>query len=79
MNIAGRVAALERGQAESGPLVLFGELTPVHRREIEDAQRAGRRVILWPVAPPPIERAACAARACEGLPTQGAGAASTLL
>ena len=56
MSVAGRVAALERVQAESGPLVVFGEATPLQRQAIEQAQRDGRTVIRWPVAPPPLER-----------------------
>lgn len=55
MNIAGRVAALERAQTESGPLVLFGEPTPEHRRAIEEARRIGRVLVQWPVMPPAIE------------------------
>ena len=56
MSIAGRVAALERVQLESGPLVVFGEPTPEQQKAIEEARRIGRPVLRWPVAPPPIER-----------------------
>ena len=59
MNISGRVAALERAQVESGPLVLWleadGEKTEEQRRATEEAERIGRLVIRWPVLPPPIE------------------------
>ncbi len=59
MNIAGRVAALERAQVEAGPLVLWleadGEKTEEQRRATEEAERIGRLVIRWPVLPPPIE------------------------
>ena len=56
MSIAGRVAALERVQLESGPLVVFGESTPEKLKAIAEARRIGRQVLCWPVAPPPIER-----------------------
>ena len=56
MNIAGRVAALERAQTESGPLVLFGEPTPEQREAIAEARRIGRLLVQWPVLPPLIEQ-----------------------
>ena len=55
MSIEGRVAALERMGAEAGPLVVFGEPPPMQRLAIEQAQRDGRPVIRWPVAPPRID------------------------
>ena len=59
MNIAGRVAALERAQVEAGPLVLFGEPTPEQRHAIEEARRIGRLLVRWPVLPPLIEQSDC--------------------
>ena len=59
MNIASRVSALERAQAESGPLVLFGEPTPEQRHAIEEARRIGRLLVQWPVLPPLIEQTDC--------------------
>lgn len=59
MNISGRVAALERAQAEAGPLVLFGEPTPEQRHAIEEARRIGRLFVQWPVRPPLIEQSEC--------------------
>jgi hypothetical protein len=59
MNIAGRVAALERAQTESGPLVLFGEPTPEQREAIAEARRIGRLLVQWPVLPPLIEQTDC--------------------
>jgi len=54
-NIETRVAALERMEAEAGPLVVFGEPTPMQSQAIEQAHRDGRTVIHWPVAPPRID------------------------
>ncbi|MBK8104974.1 MAG: hypothetical protein IPK42_05135 [Betaproteobacteria bacterium] len=59
MNIASRVAALERAQTESGPLVLFGGPTPEQREAIEEARRIGRLLVQWPVLPPLIEQNEC--------------------
>lgn len=59
MNIASRVAALERAQTESGPLVLFGEPTPEQREAIAEAKRIGRLLVQWPVLPPLIEQNEC--------------------
>ena len=59
MSIAGRVAALERAQVESGPLVLFGEPTPEQREAIAEAKRIGRLLVQWPVLPPLIEQNEC--------------------
>ena len=59
MNIAGRVAALERAQTESGPLVLFGEPTPEQREAIAEARRIGRLLVQWPVLPQLIEQSDC--------------------
>ena len=53
MSIEGRVAALERMGAEAGPLVVYGEPTPMQRLAIEQAARDGRTVVRWPIAPPP--------------------------
>ena len=55
MSIETRLAALERVQPESGPLVMYGEPTPMQRLAIEQAQHIGRPVIRWPVAPPRID------------------------
>lgn len=54
-NIETRVAALERMEAEAGPLVVFGKAMPMQRQAIEQAHRDGRPVIRWPVKPPPID------------------------
>ena len=55
MNIDRRVSALERLQGDSRPLVVFGTPTHEQREAIAQAERMGRPVIRWPVAPPLIE------------------------
>ena len=55
-NTSRRIAVLERLQDDARPLVVFGTPTPEQREAIAQAERAGRRVIFWPVAPPLIEQ-----------------------
>ena len=51
-----RIAVLERLQDDARPLLVFGTPTPEHHEAIAQAERAGRKVIFWPVAPPLIEQ-----------------------
>lgn len=51
-----RIAVLERQQGNSRPLLVFGTPTAEQREAIAHAERIGRPVIFWPLAPPLIEQ-----------------------
>lgn len=51
-----RLAALELAAGQQGPVVAFGVDDEAFQRIAATARAAGRRVVRWPLPPPPIER-----------------------
>lgn len=51
-----RLAALELAAGQQGPVVVFGVDDQAFQRISATARVAGRRVVRWPLPPPPIER-----------------------
>lgn len=51
-----RLAALELAAGQQGPVVVFSTNDDDYARVAAEARAAGRRVVRWPLPPPPIEQ-----------------------